>query len=313
MKVVVTGCAGFIGSNLTEELLRRNYKVIGIDCFTNYYSIKLKRRNLQNLLKSKNFKFLRLDLVNTNLKKFLKHVDYVFHLAAQPGVRASWGKNFEIYVKNNIIATQRLLEQCVDLNLKKIVFASSSSVYGDVPIPMKENSVLKPISPYGVTKLAAENLCYLHWKNYRLPIVCLRYFTVYGKNQRPDMAIAKFTSRILNGERIQVFGNGEQTRDFTFISDAVEATILSAEKNVKGEIINIGSGKRISVNRIIKLLEKEIGKKASAEYIEMQKGDMKHTLADISKAKKLLGWKPKINIEDGIKMYVEWYKKLGNK
>ena len=214
MKALVTGCAGFIGSNLTDRLLDLGCEVIGIDCFTDYYSRTIKEANLSNALKDSNFKLREDDILHTY--KF-PEVDYVFHLAAQAGVRASWGKSFEIYTKNNIEATQKLLEYYKDINIKKFVYSSSSSVYGDAKLPMKEDSLLKPISPYGASKLAAEHLCYLYWKNYNVPTVSLRYFTVYGPRQRPYMAIHKFINSILNDEQIAIFGNGEQTRDFTFV------------------------------------------------------------------------------------------------
>jgi nucleoside-diphosphate-sugar epimerase len=236
-------------------------------------------------------------------------VDYVFHEAAQAGVRASWGKSFEIYTRNNIEATQKLLEFYKDNRIKKFVFASSSSVYGDAELPMRENSMLKPVSPYGVTKLAAENLCYLYWKNYGVPTVSLRYFTVYGPRQRPDMAIHKFVKAILNDEKITVFGDGTQTRDFTFIDDVVEANILVAKSEIEGEVFNVGGGSRISVTDLIKLLEETTGEKARIKHIEKQKGDVRDTLADTGKISNELNWEPEIKVEEGLKRFVRWYKK----
>ena len=234
-------------------------------------------------------------------------VDFVFHLAAQAGVRASWGKSFEIYTRNNVEATQKLLEFYKDLNIKKFVYASSSSVYGDAELPMKEDSLLKPVSPYGVTKLAGENLCYLYWKNYEVPTVSLRYFTVYGPRQRPDMAIHKFIKVIFEGDEITVFGDGTQTRDFTFVNDAVEANILAAKGDIVGEVFNIGGGSRISVNELIKKIEDITEEKARVKYVEKQKGDVRDTWADVSKANKLLHWTPKVIISDGLKNFVEWF------
>jgi UDP-glucose 4-epimerase len=234
-------------------------------------------------------------------------VDYVFHQAAQAGVRASWGKSFEIYTRNNIEATQKLLEFYKDFAIKKFVYASSSSVYGDAELPMKEDSLLKPVSPYGVTKLAGENLCYLYYKNYGVPIVSLRYFTVYGPRQRPDMAIHKFVKAISNGNEITVYGDGTQTRDFTYVDDAVEANILAAENNIIGEVFNIGGGSRIRVNALIDEIEKIVGKKANMKYIEKQKGDVRDTWADVSKARVMLNWKPKIDIHYGMRKYIGWY------
>lgn len=305
MKALVTGCAGFIGSHLTERLLREGYEVIGIDCFTDYYPREIKEANLSNVLKSKNFKLIEEDILE--MDKF-PEVDYVFHEAAQAGVRASWGKSFETYMRNNVQATQKLLEFYKDLDIKKFVYASSSSVYGDAELPMREDSLLKPVSPYGVTKLAGENLCYLYWKNYNVPTVSLRYFTVYGPRQRPDMAIHKFVKAIFNGDEITVFGDGTQTRDFTFVDDVVEATILAAESNSVGEVFNIGGGSRVSVNDLIEMMEDIIGKKAKVKYIEKQKGDVRDTLADVSKASELLHWAPRVDISAGLKIFIEWFK-----
>jgi len=306
MKALVTGCAGFIGSHLTERLLRNGYEVIGIDCFTDYYAREIKERNIENALNEKNFKLIGEDILEMNE---YPEVDYVFHEAAQAGVRASWGKSFEIYTRNNIEATQKLLEFYKDREIKKFVYASSSSVYGDAELPMREDSLLKPVSPYGVTKLAGENLCYLYWRNYNVPTVSLRYFTVYGPRQRPDMAIHKFVKAILNGEEITVFGDGTQTRDFTFIDDVVEANILAGNSEIEGGVFNVGGGSRISVNKLIKLLEEIIGKEARIKYIEKQKGDVWDTLADTTKISNELNWEPEVKIEEGLKMFVEWYKK----
>ena len=304
MKTLVTGCGGFIGSHLVDKLLEQGYEVIGIDCFTDYYQRELKEANISNALKNKNFKLIEEDILNLNE---YPEVDYVFHLAAQAGVRASWGRSFEIYTRNNIEATQRLLEFYKDSAIKKFVYASSSSVYGDAELPMREDSLLKPVSPYGVTKLAGENLCYLYWKNYRVPTISLRYFTVYGPRQRPDMAIHKFVKAIFNRDEITVFGDGTQTRDFTFVDDAVEANILAANNDVVGEVFNVGGGSRISVNDLIKIMEDITEKKANMKYVEKQKGDVRDTLADVNKAKMELGWIPKVKIEEGLKKFVEWF------
>jgi UDP-glucose 4-epimerase len=306
MKTLVTGCVGFIGSHLTDKLLEQGYEVIGIDCFTDYYQRKIKEANISNALKSKNFKLIEEDILE--MEKY-PDVDYVFHLAAQAGVRASWGKSFEIYTRNNVQATQKLLEFYKDSNIKKFVYASSSSVYGDAELPMREDSLLKPVSPYGVTKLAGEYLCYLYWKNYSVPAISLRYFTVYGPRQRPDMAIHKFVKAIFEGDEITVFGDGTQTRDFTFVDDAVEANILVAKNNLVGEVFNIGGGSRISVNELIKRIEDITKKKQKVKYMEKQKGDVKDTLADTSKAKELLGWSPKVDIDEGLKKYIRWHSK----
>ena len=304
MKTLVTGCAGFIGSHLVDKLLEQGYEVTGIDCFTDYYARKIKEANLSNALQNNNFKLIEEDILN--MDKF-PAVDYVFHQAAQAGVRASWGKSFEIYTRKNIEATQWLLEFYKDREIKKFVYASSSSVYGDAELPMKEDSLLKPVSPYGVTKLAGENLCYLYYKNYGVPVISLRYFTVYGPRQRPDMAIHKFGKAIFDEEEIMVYGEGMQTRDFTFIDDAVEANILAAESNSVGDVFNIGGGSKISVNELIGMMEDIIGKKAREKYVEKQKGDVKDTLADVKKARKELGWNPKMDINAGLKSFMGWF------
>ena len=307
MKALVTGCAGFIGSNLTDYLLKNDIEVVGIDCFTDYYPRKIKESNLNDALKHKNFTFYEKDILKIN--KFPEDVDYVFHLAAQAGVRASWGDNFHIYTKNNIEATQRLLEFYKNIEIEKFVYSSSSSVYGDANLPMNEESILKPVSPYGVSKLAAEHLSYLYWKNYNVPTISLRYFTVYGPRQRPDMAINKFTRAIIEGNEICVYGDGKQTRDFTYVDDAVKANVLAAESEFNGEIFNIGGGNRINVSELIKNLEGIIGKNALVNNLEKQCGDVKDTLADVKKVQKLLKWSPNVKIEDGLINYVNWLKK----
>ena len=305
MKALVTGCAGFIGSHLVDKLLEQGYEVIGIDCFTDYYAKELKEANISNAVKHNNFEFVEKDLLK--LTEY-PDVDYVFHEAAQAGVRASWGNSFEIYTRNNVDVTQKLLEFYKDRKLIKFVYASSSSVYGDTELPMCEKSLLKPVSPYGVTKLAAENLCYLYCTNYGVPTVSLRYFTVYGPRQRPDMAIHKFVRAILNGEAITVFGDGTQTRDFTYVADIVAANIMAARCDKVGDVFNIGGGSRITVNELIKRIEEITAEKASVKYIEQQKGDVKDTLADTSKISDELNWKPGIKIEEGIDRFVRWYK-----
>ncbi len=308
MKALVTGCAGFIGSHLTERLLGDGFDVIGIDCFTDYYPREYKDGNLKNALEDERFTLIEQDILSIDA---FPDVDYVFHQAAQAGVRKSWGGDFEIYTRDNILVTQRLLEYYKDCEIKKFVYASSSSVYGDCKLPMKETRMLKPVSPYGVTKLAAENLCYLYYTNYGVPTASLRYFTVYGPRQRPDMAIHLFVRAIIDGEEITVYGDGEQTRDFTFVDDIVEANVLAAMSGSQGEVFNVGGGTRISVNELLEIMEKVTGRGAVVNYIEKQKGDVKDTLADADKIGKL-GWKPRVGIEEGIRRFVRWYEELVN-
>lgn len=309
MKCIVTGAAGFIGSSLCERLLNQGFDVIGIDFFVNYYPRILKEKNIENLKKSTKFVFIEGDLLNIDLLSLISNSDYIFHHAAQAGVRASWGRDFSIYTENNIMATQRLLEVCKERNIAKFIFASSSSVYGDCPdIPMRENSIPSPVSPYGVSKLASEQLCYLYWKNFNVPVVSLRYFTVYGSRQRPDMAFNKFIKAILKDEEIIMYGDGEQTRDFTYIDDIVTANILAMNKGQNGKVYNIGGGSRVSLNTVIDMLTKVIGKTLKINRLERQKGDMEHTLADITKAKQELGYEPTVRLEKGLEKEYMWIK-----
>ncbi len=305
MKALVTGCAGFIGSHITDRLLADGYEVTGIDCFTDYYPRSFKEANIIDARTNPRFTFIEKDIME--MKEF-PEVDYVFHEAAQAGVRASWGSSFAIYTRNNIEVTQHLLEFYKEKDLKKFVYASSSSVYGDAPLPMREDMRPQPISPYGVSKLAAEHLCYLYWKNYMVPTISLRYFTVYGPRQRPDMGINKFVSAIRNGTPITIYGDGNQTRDFTFISDVIEANLLASKCHEHGDTFNIGGGNRISVNSLIKEIEKEGKKKATIHYTGTQKGDASDTLADTTKAREQLGWKPRVLISEGIGKYLSGFR-----
>jgi UDP-glucose 4-epimerase len=311
MNCVVTGAAGFIGSHLCERLVSLGHQVTGIDCFTDFYPRELKEQNICRLRESPAFRFVEADLLDLDLEEFLARADCLFHQAAQAGVRPSWGKSFEVYTQQNILSTQRLLEAAVNSRLKRFIYASSSSVYGATDkLPMREDGSLHPLSPYGVTKLAAEQLCYLYWRNFGVPVVSLRYFTVYGPRQRPDMAFPRFIKAILAGQSIPVYGDGEQTRDFTYISDAVEANILCLNNGRTGEVYNIGGGSRITINRVLKIMSELIGRPAKPDYQQQQKGDMRHTYADVSKAEKELGYAPRIAIEQGIEQEVAWIKGL---
>ncbi|ADO76425.1 NAD-dependent epimerase/dehydratase family protein [Halanaerobium praevalens] len=313
MKHLITGAAGFIGSNLAKELLNAGEEVIGIDCFTDYYSRDLKERNIKNILDNPNFTFLEKDLLQINLKKLLKDIDYIYHQAAQAGVRSSWGEDFEIYNQNNILLTQKLLEAAREAEqLKKFVYASSSSVYGDTDqLPMQEKNRLQPVSPYGVSKLAGENLAYLYYKNFKVPTVSLRYFTVYGQGQRPDMAFHIFIKAFLTGKEINIFGDGKQSRNFTYVGDIARANILAAQKAPAGEIINIGgSGKGIVLNDTLDLIKELTNCNTKINYTSKVKGDVKHTSADTSKAKKLLGYQPQVSFKEGLKREVEWLQEI---
>jgi len=307
---IVTGVAGFIGSHIAESLLDKKFRVIGIDSFTDYYSKRIKKNNIRKCLRSKNFSFIEKDILRFDLSSLLKKGEYIFHEAAQPGVRSSWGKEFETYVKNNIIVTQRLLEFSKDnKKLKKIVIASSSSVYGNQSGKMIENSTITmPVSPYGTTKLAAENLAMLYHKNFGMPITALRYFTVYGPRQRPDMAFTKFITSAIKKEKITIYGNGKQTRDFTYISDVVNANISCISNDVSGKILNIGGGHIISINDILKEIKTITNQDLKISYLSKQPGDVERTEADIKNAKKFLKFQPKIKVRQGLIIQTEYIK-----
>ncbi len=302
MRVLVTGCAGFVGSSVCERLLASGVDVVGVDVFTDYYERWIKERNLAVNAAHPRFRFVEADINRIDVKELLGPGDAVVHEAAQAGVRASWGSSFEIYTANNILGTQRLLEGCRDLGLSRFVYAGSSSAYGDAPrYPTRETDIPKPVSPYGVSKLAGEHLCDLYRANFGVPTVVLRYFTVYGPRQRPDMAFHRWCRAALTGEALTVFGDGEQTRDFTFIDDAVTATVRAIDApGAVGEIINVGGGHRITVRGVLEILARTHGAAPAIRLAERQKGDVLHTGADIAKARAILGFDPKVRVEDGL-------------
>lgn len=307
MKALVTGIAGFIGSHLGTALLDAGNEVVGIDCFTDYYERTIKERNLSSLTVRKGFQFVESPIQSAPLSDLLKDIDQVFHLAAQAGVRKSWGQSFGTYTVNNIEATQQLLEACVQSKIKRLIYASSSSVYGDnVSIPMKENVQLQPVSPYGVTKLAAEQLCYLYHVNHGVPSVSLRYFTVYGPRQRPDMAFHRFLTAVLENRPVTLYGDGNQTRDFTFVSDAVAATLVAGEQGEPGRVYNIGGGSRISINNVLKMIGNISGQQLQIIREQTQEGDMRDTYADTSMAHSDLNFRPKVSLEEGLKAEYQW-------
>ncbi|ASS75143.1 UDP-glucose 4-epimerase [Tumebacillus algifaecis] len=309
---LVTGCAGFIGSSLSERLLREGYAVIGIDAFLHNYDRWVKEQNLRNLLEHPQFRFFERDLRTLSFSELISRVDVVFHQAALPGVRTSWGTQFQEYVDHNILVTQALLEAAKDSNLNKIVCASSSSVYGGMNGPTEETQAPHPISPYGVTKLAAEQLCQLYASQFGVPVVSLRYFTVFGPRQRPDMAFHKFIKSVLTGQPIEIYGDGEQSRDFTFIEDAVTANLLAANSPLTGEVYNIGGISRLNLNEVLSMIESHTGKQANRCLLPAQPGDPKHTFADIRKAQTHLGYDPQFDIEHGIRLQIEQVKSLYN-
>lgn len=312
-KSIVTGAAGFIGSHLVEALLTQEHEVIGIDEFNDYYDPALKRKNIAHLLSLPNFELIEGDIQLLDWQQLLTSCDVVYHQAAQAGVRASWGQSFRAYTQRNLNATQVLLEAAKDAkHLKRLVFASTSSVYGDAEtLPTHEEICPKPVSPYGITKLAAEQLCGLYHQNFGVPFVSLRYFSVYGPRQRPDMAFHKFFKSILQDEAILIYGNGEQTRDFTFVTDIVAANLAAATvPNAVGEIFNIGGGSRTVLTQVLETMTEIVGKPIKRNYIEQAMGDAHHTAADVSKARNILGYKPQVSLQEGLTREWYWIKKL---
>ena len=310
MNALVTGAAGFVGSHLSAALLDKGASVTGVDCFTDYYPRPLKEANIATVRDRPGFTFVEAALQEIDLEPVLAGVTHVFHMAAQAGVRKSWGRDFDVYTKNNVEATQRLLEAMVGLPIQKYVYASSSSVYGDhVPLPMREDAYLQPLSPYGVSKLAAEHLGHLYWANHGVPAVSLRYFTVYGPRQRPDMGFQRFLTAVRDGRPITVYGDGEQTRDFTFVSDIVAANLAAAERGRPGSVYNIGGGSRVTLNHVLELIGKVTGKKVAIQREPDQKGDMRHTYADTSAARRDLGFSPQVNLENGLDQQYRWLTK----
>ncbi len=312
MKALVTGCAGFIGSHLSEHLVRQGAEVTGLDAFTDYYPRPLKEANLAALTAQPRFRFVESAIQEVDLASLLEGVTHIFHLAAQAGVRKSWGKDFQHYTVNNVEATQRLLEACVGRPLlERFVYASTSSVYGDnAPIPMKEDMRLQPVSPYGVTKLAGEHLCMLYVANHQVPATALRYFTVYGPRQRPDMAFHRFLKAAHYGEPIVLYGDGEQTRDFTFVLDAAAATAQAGRAGVPGRVYNVGGGSRVSVNHVLTLIERLVGKPLQVRREAPQKGDMRDTYADTSLAQADLGFRPQTTLAEGLAAEYAWLQTL---
>ena len=312
-KVIVTGAAGFIGSQLTETLLKQGEEVIAIDEFNDYYDPTLKRNNIAHLHYFPGFELIEGNIQFLDWQTLLKDVEVVYHQAAQAGVRASWGQGFRLYTERNISSTQILLEAAKDAkHLKRLVFASTSSVYGDAEtLPTDEKICPTPVSPYGITKLAAERLCGLYQKNFGVPFVALRYFTVYGPRQRPDMAFHKFFKSILQDEAIPIYGDGLQTRDFTFISDVIAANLAAASlPEVVGEIFNIGGGSRVVLKEVLDTMEEIVGKPIKKNHIEKAMGDARHTAADVSKAQRILGYQPKVSLREGLMQEWEWVKAL---
>ena len=310
---IVTGAAGFIGSHLVEVLLEQGDRVIGIDEFNDYYPIELKHQNLHKCHQHPRFKLVTGDIQTLNWVELLEGVDFIYHQAAQAGVRSSWGNGFRNYTEKNINATQILLEAAKNAkSLKRLVFASTSSVYGNAEtLPTQESLCPQPVSPYGITKLAAERLCWLYYQNFQVPVTVLRYFTVYGPRQRPDMAFHKFFKAALRDEPIDIYGDGKQTRDFTFISDAVVANLAAAIiPAALGETFNIGGGSRVVLLDVLEAMEKIIDRPLKRNYLESGLGDARHTAADVSKAREILGYNPQVQLVDGLVREWKWLQSL---
>jgi len=311
MKYVVTGAAGFIGSHLCEKLLEQpDGIVVGIDMMTGAGSAW---RNLKNLLRNPRFQFIKGDLREMRLDEPLAGADIVYHLAGMPGVRSSWGTDFVKYTANNIDVTQRLLEACADARISRFIYASTSSVYGEKTGSVREDAAPAPLSPYGVSKLTGEYLCHVYAHNRGLPVVILRLFTVYGPRQRPDMAFHRFIRSMLEERPITIYGDGMQTRDFTYIGDGVQAIArAAAAEGVIGETINIGGAERASVKEAIGILEELFGRRAKIEWLPRARGEPRHTWADIGKAARLLGYRPRTGLREGLRLQmldmIEWMK-----
>jgi UDP-glucuronate 4-epimerase len=308
MKALVTGCAGFIGSQLTELLLARGDEVVGIDCFNDNYGRPQKLENLRNFSDRENFEFVPIDLGRGDLDELVADRDTVFHLAAEPGVRSSWGARYHQYVHNNILATQHLLDAAKDRPGLRVVYASSSSVYGDaIERPTTESAKTDPRSPYGQTKLSAEQLCALYHYNFGLDFVALRYFTVFGPRQRPDMAFHIFCRAALMGEPLTVFGDGRQTRDFTYVSDVVAATAAAADAELdQDRIFNIGGGAPTSIGAVLEMIGEISGAELDVVYQDNELGDVKDTAADTTLARKVLGFAPQVGVREGLEAEFEW-------
>jgi UDP-glucose 4-epimerase len=311
VKAVVTGAAGFIGSHVSESLLADGHDVVGIDCFTDYYPRPVKEANLRSVRANPRFRLVEASLQEADLVSLLDGASHVYHLAAQAGVRASWGREFSLYSDHNVLATQRLLEAALTAGRPTVVYASSSSVYGDAPpLPLREDGPCQPVSPYGVTKLAGEHLAVLYHRIHGLPTVSLRFFTVYGPRQRPDMAFHRFLKAAREGEAITVFGDGLQTRDFTYVSDIVSAVRAAALSARPGSVYNVGGGERVALNEVLSIVESVTERPLRVQRQEPQKGDMRDTFADTTAARRDLGFRPTVPLAEGLAREWAWIRGL---
>ena len=305
---VVTGVAGFVGSRLAETLLELGVRVRGLDSITPYYSPELKHANLAVLSAHKEFDFRRVDLSTDDLASHLEGGPVVFHQAAQPGVRSSWANGFPNSVTNNVTATQRLLEAAKDAHVERFVYASSSSVYGEAAeTPMTEGGPLRPFSPYGVTKLSAEQLCTVYADNWGLPTVSLRYFTVYGPGQRPDMAIHRLMQSALCGVEFPLYASSDHIRDFTYVDDIVAANLAAARPLPSGTIMNVAGGAVVTMRELMSTVEEVTGRRLKVVDEAKKAGDVTRTEADLKRVKKLLAWSPQIGLREGLGRQMEWH------
>jgi nucleoside-diphosphate-sugar epimerase len=299
-RYLITGSAGFLGSHLAEALLESGDEVVGIDAFTDYYARDLKEANVDRARDWSGFSLLELDLADADLTALVAAVDGVFHLAAQPGVRGSWGDTFAVYVRDNVLATQRLLEAATHAGIP-VVQASSSSVYGNAEAyPTSEDTPLHPVSPYGVSKLACESLARAYSESFGLDVVSLRYFTVYGPRQRPDMAFSRIVASLLNGRPFDLFGTGEQSRDFTYVDDAVAATLMAMSGTPRSGVYNVGGGGETTLAEVIAICERLCRKRLDVRRGPASPGDVRRTAADTSLIRSHLGWSPGTALEQGL-------------
>jgi UDP-glucuronate 4-epimerase len=307
-RALVTGCAGFIGSHLTESLLTDGIEVLGIDCFNNNYGRSDKLLNLAHAQDWEGFQFIPLDLAAGDLRPLVEECDVVFHLAAEPGIRASWSERFELYVRNNVLATHQLLQALSDDTSRRLVFASSSSIYGQAEaFPTSETALPRPLSPYGVTKFTGEQLCEAYRANHGLDFVTLRFFSVYGPRQRPDMAFRRFCEAAISSEEITLFGDGTQTRDFTYVGDIVNAARKAAIATAPiGRTINVGGGSSASLLSTVDLLTEIHGGPIAVRRAERQKGDARDTSADTELAALLLDFRSTTRLAEGLASQYAW-------
>lgn len=305
-RVLVTGAAGFIGSHLVERLLAEGREVVGVDAFTGNYSLRRKERNIAGAMREDGFRLVEGDLLTVDLGALLRGIDGVVHLAGEPGVRRSWGSNFSKYLDRNVLATQRLLEAAEKGGVPKFVYASSSSVYGsDRGGPVPEEGSRTPASPYALSKLAAEEVVGLYERERGVSTTVLRYFTVYGPRQRPEMALSRFIFAALRGRPVEIYGDGEQRRDMTYVSDTVDATVAALAEGVGG-VYNVGGGTRATVNELLDAVRDVTGRDVEAVYGPPAAGDVASTWADSARAARDLGYRPSMGLREGIKAQVEW-------